>query len=280
MPSVPVIEPVDALRETVSGWRQAGRRIALVPTMGALHEGPLSLVRLARHEGDRVVASIFVNPTQFAPGEDFSKYPRTFEDDRRMWTGLADLVFAPNVQEMYPPGDVTRVRLSGPASVDLKDRFRPTHFEGVATIVAKLLNQVQPDIAVFGGKDFQQLKVIERMVEDLHMPVRILPGPTVREASGIALSSRNRFLSDGEAELAASLFRTLSSCAEALRAGGNPANIIEAGCAVLSKAGFQVDYLELRDTGALAPPTAMSGPLRLLVAARLGQTRLIDNIAV
>lgn len=276
-----VVDHVAALRQAISEWRRSGQRIALVPTMGALHDGHVSLVRLARSEADKVVVSIFVNPTQFAPNEDLSKYPRSFDEDRQRLSGLADLIFAPSVEEMYPPGDSTRVQVAGPATVGLEDRFRPTHFEGVATVVAKLFNQVQPDVAVFGDKDYQQHRVITRMVQDLQMPVRVIAGATLREPSGLAMSSRNRYLSAEDREHAAILYQTLKSCAEGIRAGDDRDEVVEAGFAVLSKAHFQVDYFEARDAETLAPPAAESArPLRLLVAAKLGTTRLIDNLAV
>ncbi len=281
MSSVPVVDHAAALRKTIAEWRMTGQRIALVPTMGALHQGHVSLARLARAEADKVVVSIFVNPTQFAPTEDLSKYPRTLEEDLRKLTGLADLIFAPSVEEMYPAGDSTRVRVAGPAAVGLEDRFRPTHFEGVATVVAKLFNLAQPDLAIFGDKDYQQYRVIERMVQDLHMPLRIVAGATLREPSGLAMSSRNRYLSGEDREHAAILHQTLKSCAEGIRAGDEIDAVVEAGFAVLSKANFEVDYFEARDAETLMSPTGdPTRPLRILVAAKLGNTRLIDNVAV
>jgi pantoate--beta-alanine ligase len=281
MSPVPVVDHAAALRRQVAEWRLSGQRIALVPTMGALHEGHVSLVKLAKAEADKVVVSIFVNPTQFAPTEDLSKYPRTFDEDLRKLVDLADLVFSPSVDEMYPPGDSTRVRLSGPASVGLEDRFRPTHFEGVATVVAKLFNLTQPDLAIFGDKDYQQHRVIDRMVRDLHLPVRVIAGPTLREASGLAMSSRNRYLSAEGREHAAILYQTLKSCAEGIRAADDRDEVVEAGLSVLSKANFHVDYFEARDAETLTPVANNSArPLRLLLAAKLGTTRLIDNLAV
>ncbi len=199
----------------------------------------------------------------------------------RKLAGLADLIFAPSVEDMYPPGDCTRVRVAGPAAVGLEDRFRPTHFEGVATVVAKLFNLAQPDMAIFGEKDYQQFRVIARMVQDLHMPVRIVARRRrMREPSGLAMSSRNRYLSAEDREHAAILHQTLRSCAEGIRAGDDLDEVMEAGFSVLSKANFQVDYFEARDAETLAPPADPTRPLRLLVAARLGTTRLIDNLAV
>src|SRR5215213_8128799 len=209
---------VETLRRATAGWRAAGERVALVPTMGALHEGHLALARLARDRADRVVVSIFVNPTQFAPGEDFSSYPRTLEEDRRRLGGLTDLIFTPAVEEMYPEGSATTVAVGGPAAAGLEDRFRPTHFQGVATVVAKLLIQVMPDLAVFGEKDYQQLKVVTRMTTDLCLPVEIVPALTVREPDGLAMSSRNRYLSSEERRTAPALFGILTRAAADIRA--------------------------------------------------------------
>ena len=226
------------------------------------------------------MVSIFVNPTQFGPNEDLSQYPRTFEEDRDKLEGLADLVFAPDVEEMYPPGAATTISLVGPAAAALEDRFRPTHFQGVATVVAKLLIQALPDLAIFGEKDFQQLMVVKRMVRDLHLPVRILGAPTVREGDGLALSSRNRYLSAEERAKAPLLFRSLQGCADAIRGGAEPADAAASAAARLAEAGFAVDYVECRNADTLEPPGSGDEPLRVLAAARLGATRLIDNTAV
>ena len=272
---------VATLRRALAGWRRAGERIALVPTMGALHEGHLALVRLARAEAERVVVSIFVNPTQFAPNEDFSAYPRTLDEDLAKLAGLADLVFTPAADEMYPPGSATTVSVAGPATVGLEDRFRPTHFAGVATVVAKLLVQALPDVAIFGEKDFQQLKVIARMARDLHLPVSILGGATMREPDGVALSSRNRYLSPAERAVAPRLHHALQEGAAAIRAGAAPAEAAAEAAAALAASGFAVDYVAARDAETLEPVASpAAGPVRLLAAARLGRTRLIDNIAV
>ncbi|HEX2726962.1 MAG TPA: pantoate--beta-alanine ligase [Beijerinckiaceae bacterium] len=279
--AVPVARTATALRQAVAGWRDAGEHIALVPTMGALHEGHLALVRQGRRRAGRVVVSIFVNPTQFGPGEDLSKYPRTFADDRRRLDGLADLIFAPAVEEMYPEGAATTVSVAGPAAVGLEDRFRPTHFPGVATVVAKLLIQATPDVALFGEKDYQQLKVVTRMAADLLLPVRIVPGATVREPDGLALSSRNRYLSPADRAKAPLLHRSLQACAAAVRAGAPLADALAQARQSVTSAGFDLDYLEARDAETLAPVASPGeAPLRLLVAARIGTTRLIDNIAV
>jgi pantoate--beta-alanine ligase len=272
---------VASLRRALAGWRRAGERVALVPTMGALHEGHLALVRLARTEAEKVVVSIFVNPTQFAPNEDFSAYPRTLDEDLTKLAGLADLVFTPAADEMYPPGSATTVSVAGPATVGLEDRFRPTHFAGVATVVAKLLVQALPDVAIFGEKDFQQLKVIARMARDLHLPVSIRGGVTEREPDGLALSSRNRYLSPAERARAPRLHRALQQGAAAIRAGAAPNTAAAEAAAALAAAGFAVDYVAARDAGTLEPVASpAAGPVRLLAAARLGRTRLIDNIAV
>jgi pantoate--beta-alanine ligase len=272
---------VASLRRALAGWRRAGERVALVPTMGALHEGHLALVRLARTEAEKVVVSIFVNPTQFAPNEDFSAYPRTLDEDVTKLAGLADLVFTPAADEMYPPGSATTVSVAGPATVGLEDRFRPTHFAGVTTVVAKLLVQALPDVAIFGEKDFQQLKVIARMARDLHLPVSIRGGVTEREPDGLALSSRNRYLSPAERARAPRLHRALQQGAAAIRAGAAPNTAAAEAAAALAAAGFAVDYVAARDAGTLEPVASpAAGPVRLLAAARLGRTRLIDNIAV
>lgn len=278
-PAPPIAEDVDALRAQVGQWRAAGERIALVPTMGALHEGHLSLVRQGRSKADRVVVSIFVNPTQFGPGEDLARYPRTFEADCASLATLADLVFAPQAQAMYPPGSSSMISLEGPATAGLEDAFRPGHFRGVATVVAKLLLQCGPDVALFGEKDYQQLKVIMRMVADLFIPVHIIGGETIREADGLALSSRNRYLADDERARAPELHAAMKRCATAIAAGEDPGSVLAREEALLTKAGFAVDYLALRDAESLGDPDP-TRPRRLLVAARLGTTRLIDNIAV
>jgi pantoate--beta-alanine ligase len=279
---ISVAPTVSDLRNIVANWRKEKNGIALVPTMGALHEGHLSLVHLARQRADHVVVSIFVNPTQFAPNEDFSKYPRTFEDDCAKLAGLADLVFAPMIEEMYPPGAATTVVPAGPAMVGLEDRFRPTHFQGVATVVTKLLIQVMPDLAVFGEKDYQQLKVVTRMATDLCLPVEIVPAPTLREPDGLAMSSRNRYLSSEERRIASALFGILTRAAADIRAGRNLNRALDEARSALTDVGFIIDYVEARNAETLAQVEGGFGaaPLRLLAAARLGTTRLIDNVAV
>jgi len=250
--------------------------------MGALHAGHFSLVRMAQRRADRVIVSIFVNPTQFAPNEDLNTYPRTFSADLAALAGLkANLVWAPSAATMYPAGFATRIVPEGPARAGLEDAFRPHFFAGVATVVAKLLIQCEPDIAMFGEKDYQQLKVVTRLARDLGLGTRIVGVPTVREADGLALSSRNSYLSPRERKAAPALFRVLRECAGQIAAGKSIAAVMERGRDAIARAGFAVDYLEARHAETLAPlGSAQREPIRLLVAARIGKTRLIDNVAV
>lgn len=273
---------VIALRTQVAHWRGGAESVALVPTMGALHPGHLSLVAEAKKRAHRVVLSLFVNPTQFAANEDFGAYPRTFEADVAKFTEAGgDLVYAPTVADMYDAGFATTVEVKGPAKAGLEDKFRPTHFSGVATVVAKLLNQCRPDVALFGEKDYQQLKVIMRMAQDLDLETEIIGVPTMREPDGLALSSRNLYLADGERKIAAGLNAALVRCAEALRRGIAFTTALEEARTHLAASGFAVDYLEARHAETLAPIDRLDdGPVRLLAAAKLGKTRLIDNIAV
>lgn len=277
-----VIRTLPTLSRLLAQWRARRNRIALVPTMGALHAGHLALVRRAQRRADRVVVSIFVNPAQFAPHEDLNTYPRTFAADVAALAELrADLVWAPAGDTMYPPGYATRIVPAGPAAAGLEDAFRPHFFAGVATVVAKLLIQCGPDIAVFGEKDYQQLKVVTRMVLDLDLGVEIVAVSTIRAKDGLALSSRNQYLSRGERANAPLLYAALMRCRDALQSGV----AIEAALAnaydTLAVAGFDVDYVEARHAESLAPVATLSeGPVRLLAAAKLGTTRLIDNIAV
>lgn len=260
----------------------SGGEIALVPTMGALHRGHLSLVRLAQRRARRVVVSIFVNPAQFAPHEDFRSYPRTFAADLAALAALnVDLVWAPAAATMYPDGFATRIVPEGPAQAGLEDAFRPHFFVGVATVVTKLLVQCVPDIAIFGEKDYQQLLVIKRLARDLDLSMRILGAPIVREPDGLALSSRNVYLVPRERAAAPTLYRVLKECAAAIAAGEPIAGVLDTGRATIRDAGFALDYLEARHAGTLAPIGAKhEGPIRLLVAARIGKTRLIDNVGV
>lgn len=262
--------------EEVDAWRRAGERLALVPTMGALHAGHMALVARARTEADRVVVSIFVNPKQFGPGEDLARYPRRLEADRAMLADAGvDAVFAPSEADIYPPGFATTVHVGRLGDV-LDGAARPGHFDGVATVVARLFGLVRPDVAVFGEKDWQQLRIIHRMVADLALPVGIVGHPTVRELDGLALSSRNAYLSADERARAPMLHAVLIEAADGLRRG--VAYPLGTAQAQLTGAGFALDYLALTDADDLSLRIAPPG--RLLVAARLGTTRLIDNIAV
>jgi len=278
----PIAKTIPTLRRAVANLRSAGEQIALVPTMGALHDGHLTLVRQARKRAGKVVVSIFVNPTQFAPHEDFATYPRTLPDDVRALADVGvDLVWAPTPAIMYPDGFSTRIAPAGPALAGLEDKFRPHFFGGVATVVSKLFIQCQPDIAVFGEKDYQQLQVVTRMAADLDLPVKVVGIPTVREKDGLAMSSRNAYLSASERATAPTLHRVLSACAREIRAGTSIKSALKAATNEIAKAGFQVDYLEARHAATLAPVATLDeGPARLLVAARIGKTRLIDNIKV
>jgi len=271
---------VSDLRARLAKWRKAGESVALVPTMGALHEGHLSLVELAKSKADHVVVSIFVNPIQFGPREDFKLYPRDEAGDLvKLAKAGADLVFAPEVTEMYPQGFSTQVRV-GDLTEDLCGAARPNHFDGVATVVAKLLLQCAPDLAVFGEKDYQQLLVIRRLVRDLNVPVEIVPGPIVREKDGLALSSRNAYLSPSERKTAPLLYQTISAVAADLAQGRGCDDAVVAARFKLDAAGFRVDYVAVRDPDTLKP---LSGPVkraRVLAAAYLGKTRLIDNVPV
>ena len=276
-----VFRDIDSLRRAVAQWRASGERIALIPTMGALQAGHISLVQAARQQARRTIVSIFVNPTQFAPNEDFSAYPRTFDADlAKLAAAGADGCFAPQAGAIYPEGFSTKVIPGGPALAGLEDRFRPDHFPGVALVVAKLLNQAQADCAFFGEKDFQQLAVIRRMAADLDIPTRILGVETLREADGLAMSSRNIYLSAEERARAPLLAKVLRETAAAIRSGGALAEAVAQAAARVSAAGFALDYFEARHAESLAPIASPDeGPVRLLVAARLGKTRLIDNMA-
>ncbi len=270
------------LRRAIAELRTRGRTIALVPTMGALHAGHFSLVKIAQTRADRVIVSIFVNPTQFAPNEDLSTYPRTWSVDLAALNELkADLVWAPSVETMYPEGFATRIVPEGPATAGLEDAFRPHFFAGVATVVAKLLIQCEPDIALFGEKDYQQLKVVTRLARDLGLKTKIVGAPVVRERDGLALSSRNRYLAPEERAAAPTLYRVLKECASRIKAGGPVEAVLDDGRAAITKAGFTLDYIEARNAETLARPAAPTAePVRLLVAARIGKTRLIDNLPV
>jgi len=276
-----IVTTIAALRDRLSAWRREGARIGLVPTMGALHDGHLSLVRQTQSRADRCVASIFVNPAQFAPHEDFDRYPRDLASDARKLGGAGlDLIFAPDRQEMYPEGFSTRIEVGGP-SAGLETDFRPHFFAGVATVVAKLLVAVMPDIAMFGEKDYQQLLVIRRLAADLGLPIEIEGAAIVREADGLALSSRNAYLSPEQRRIAGRLNVVLRDAATRLRHGDSVATVEEFGRSDLLEAGFDsVDYVAIRDAATLARIENPDRPARILAAAKIGATRLIDNMVV
>jgi pantoate--beta-alanine ligase len=277
-----IVRTVPALRRAVDSLRARKASIALVPTMGALHDGHASLVRLAKRRANKVIVSIFVNPTQFAPSEDFSSYPRTWKADvAKLAAENVDLIWNPDVKTMYPDGFATRIAPEGPATVGLEDRFRPHFFGGVATVVGKLFMQVRPDFAIFGEKDFQQLRVVARMAGDLDLAVKVIGSKTVRERDGLAMSSRNVYLTPEQRGVATTLYRAMKQGAARLRAGDGIAAVMAGGAEMITAAGFVLDYFEVRHAETLAPITAAKdGPVRILVAAKLGTTRLIDNIAV
>ncbi len=276
---ITTVRTVKDLRAEIAKWRRAGDTVALVPTMGALHAGHLSLIELAKTRAKRVVASIFVNPSQFGPKEDFKRYPRDEAGDiDKLAQAGADLVYAPDATEMYPPGFATMVTLPS-LTEDLCGASRPNHFEGVATVVTKLLLQAAPDIAIFGEKDYQQLLVIKRLVRDLNIQVEIAGAPIVREADGLALSSRNGYLSPAERKTAPVLHQVLSEVAAALAAGEGCDAASSAGRFKLEGKGFRVDYVAIRDPETLAPLFGpIRGPARVMGAVHLGPTRLIDNV--
>ena len=276
--AIPVIRTLAPLREQIRRWRREGATVALVPTMGALHEGHIDLVTLARARCTRVVVSIFVNPAQFGPREDFSRYPRDEAGDlAKLRQAGCDAVWSPDATLMYPPGFATRITPAGVAE-GLESDFRPHFFGGVATVCCKLFTQVLPDIAVFGEKDYQQLLVVRQMVRDLDLQLQIVAAPTRREADGLAMSSRNAYLSPQERAVAPTLHQVLQTVA---RSGGRDAKVIAEGRKTLEAAGFRVDYLDVRDAETLTPvESGATRPLRGLVAAWLGKTRLIDNIAI
>lgn len=276
-----VIRTITELRGCVSSWRNKNKSVGLVPTMGGLHNGHLSLVKHSKLHTDRTITSLFVNPSQFAPHEDFATYPRKECADRKMLEAAGnDLLFAPYVSEIYPDGHLTQIDVHGLSQI-LEGEFRPDFFSGVATVVAKLLLQTLPDIAVFGKKDYQQLCVIQTMVRDLDIPVEIIGAKTIREADGLAMSSRNHYLTVKERKIAPLLYKVISQVAKNVRNGDQPINQRSWAEAELTKAGFgAVDYVAVRDAQTLDPVSDASRPTRVLAAAYLGRTRLIDNVAV
>jgi pantoate--beta-alanine ligase len=278
------VTTIAAVRERVRSWRRAGLKVAFVPTMGNLHAGHVSLIEAARRHGERFVASIFVNPMQFGPNEDFAHYPRTPRADERMLAAAGcSLMFMPEVSEIYPHGAerATRVEVPGLSRI-LCGEFRPGHFEGVATVVAKLFHIVEPDVAVFGEKDFQQLTIIRRMVDDLCMPIEIVAAPTVRDVDGLAMSSRNQYLTSAERGVAPQVYAALQAAARRLAAGDTDFAAIErAGFKTLESVGFRPDYFSVRQALDLAAASASGArELVVLTAARLGKARLIDNVRV
>jgi pantoate--beta-alanine ligase len=275
-----VVNTIADMRAAIAAWRGHGERIGLIPTMGALHEGHLSLVREARTHCGKAVVSIFVNPTQFAPHEDFDRYPRTLDADSAKLADHADLIFAPGVREMYPDGFATKIDVGGP-SAGLETDYRPHFFGGVATVVAKLLLAAMPDYAIFGEKDYQQLLVIRRLNADLGLPIEIAGGAIVRESDGLAMSSRNAYLTKEERAVAGRMNLILRDTITRLR-HGDPVGVAEQfGKSALLEAGFDsVDYLAIRDAETLAIISELSRPARVLAAAKVGNTRLIDNMAV
>lgn len=281
MTAIPIARTVAELRQAVAGLRASGRQVGFVPTMGALHQGHISLGKLARSEGAAVVYSIFVNPAQFAPHEDFDRYPRNLVSDAGMLSeaGVADLIFAPDRHVMYPEGFSSGVTVGGP-SQGLESDFRPHFFAGVAIVVAKLLNQAGADFAVFGEKDYQQLQVVTRMAADLNIPTRIVGAPIVREPDGLAMSSRNAYLSPVQRAIAGKLNLVMKDVIERVRRGDTPDHATAFGFGELLAAGFdKVDYIELRDAASLEPVHDLTRPARLLAAVHVGATRLIDNMA-
>jgi pantoate--beta-alanine ligase len=277
-----IVRTIPALRRALDGLRARKATTALVPTMGALHDGHVSLVRLAKRRAKKVIVSIFVNPTQFAPTEDFGSYPRTWKADvAKLAAEGVDLIWNPDVNTMYPAGFATRILTEGPATADLEDRFRPHFFGGVATVVGKLFTQCRPDFAIFGEKDFQQLRVVTRMAGDLDLGVKVVGSRTVRERDGLAMSSRNVYLSPEERQAATILYRAMKQSAARLRAGDNAEAAMAGGAQMIVGAGFALDYFEVRHAETLAPIASLKdGPMRILVAAKIGKTRLIDNIGV
>jgi pantoate--beta-alanine ligase len=277
-----IVRTVPALRRAIEDLRAKKATTALVPTMGALHDGHVSLVRLAKRRAKRVIVSIFVNPTQFAPTEDFGSYPRTWKADvAKLAAEGVDLIWNPDVKTMYPDGFATRILPEGPAAAGLEDRFRPHFFGGVATVVGKLFTQCRPDFAIFGEKDFQQLRVVTRMAGDLDLGVKVIGSRTVRERDGLAMSSRNVYLSPEERQVAPVLYKAMKESAKRLRGGDDVEAAMAGGAELITSAGFTLDYFEARHAETLAPiGSVKDGPVRILVAAKLGKTRLIDNVGV
>ena len=277
---IAIVGELDVLRAQVRDWTHAGLRVGLVPTMGNLHAGHYSLVELARRHADRIVASVFVNPTQFGPNEDFARYPRTPEADAEgLHAAGCDVLWLPSVAAMYPYGADRAVHMHVPGITDTLDgAHRPGHFDGVATVVARLFNQVQPNVAVFGRKDYQQLAVIRYLIRDLAFPIELLPGDTLRETDGLAMSSRNQYLSGAERVIAPVVYRILQDMREGIRAGTSRVQVEEDANRLLRAAGFIPDYAVIRRPDFTEPADGEGGEQAALIAARLGLTRLIDNL--
>src|SRR2546421_5298944 len=277
-----IVRTIPALRRAIDGISAKRLTTALVPPVSALHDGNLSLVRLAKRRAPKVNVSIFVNPTQFAPTEDFGSYPRTWKADLALLAAEnVDLIWNPDVKTMYPDGFATKILTEGPAKVGLEDRFRPDFLTGVSTVVGKLFTQCRPDFAIFGEKDFQQLRVVTQMARDLDLGVKVVGSRTVRERDGLAMSSRNVYLSADERRIAPALYKAMKDSSARLRAGSDVETAMAEGRAMIENAGFVLDYLEVRHAETLEPIASLKeGPMRMLVAAKLGTTRLIDNIAV
>lgn len=278
-----LLRNIKGTRQVMTAWKRKAESVALVPTMGNLHDGHMRLMQIARQRADRVVASIFVNPTQFGPGEDYLSYPRTLAADRRrLQEAGVDAVFAPRPVTMYPRGEHSSTRVSVPGLArELCGAFRPAHFDGVTSVVLRLFNIVAPDLAIFGEKDYQQLVILRLMVADLHLPLRIVAGPTVRESDGLAMSSRNQYLTPRQRTVAPLLYRSLHSCRDRLLAGERDFERLQRETARrLRAAGFRPDYVAIRQAADLARPRPGCRHLRVLAAARLGRARLIDNVAV
>lgn len=276
-----IVRSVESLRREVAAWKSEGLTSAVVPTMGALHDGHLKLVSEGLQRADRAIVTIFINPKQFAAHEDLGRYPRDEEGDVAKLAGVgAHLIFAPAPDQMYGENFATTVSLKGPAKAGLEDKYRPHFFDGVATVVAKLFLQSQADFAMFGEKDFQQLAVVSRMARDLDIPIEVVGVPTMREVDGLAMSSRNRYLTRHERNQATAIYKSLTQAADKIRAGINHQRATRAAARSLTTLGFKVDYVTARNAETLAVPESGNEPLRLLAAAWLGTTRLIDNIAV
>lgn len=276
-----LVRTIAALRRETAKWRAEGLTYAVVPTMGAIHSGHTQLVAEGLKRADRIITTIFVNAKQFAAHEDLSKYPRDEDGDvRKLGKAGTHMIFSPSPDEVYPPGFSSTVSLTGPAKADLEDKFRPQFFDGVATIVAKLFIQTGADFAMFGEKDYQQLKVITRMAKDLDLPIDVVGVPTVREEDGLAKSSRNVYLSKAERMQAIAIYRNLHEAADRIRTGVNPQSATRSATRTLIALGFKVDYVTARNAENLCIPQSKDEPLRLIAAAWLGKTRLIDNIPV